>query len=136
MRCLNAPPSILRARQAIGAIAFSVFALLFLGCAGGGTSTGSTGGLTLQALWERSSQGQSADSRFRRPAFEGTSEIPPSVSLVEVRVDGAGRPRVRCFVDPRQSRTVTIDRLQTGRADVTVFGYDIEAPARNHSADL
>lgn len=108
---------------------------------GGGGSGGSvagrtaTGGLTFRAQWERSVNARTAGSRLRPAAFDGTDQIPPSVSLIEVRIDGAGRPTVRCFADPQLTRTVTIGSLAVGQANVQVFGYDIAAPSATATAN-
>src|SRR5512139_3120751 len=112
----------------------------FAACGGGGSAGTATAandavGLTFRALWERASRPAIASSRFRPAAFEGTDEIPASVSLVEVRINGAGRPITRCFVDPRQTRTAIIGGLTAGQATVQVLGYDIPAPPGTGTAN-
>jgi hypothetical protein len=99
------------------AVSLAGLAVILAACGGEPGGGGpSTGGLTLQAHWEH-----------RPEVF--TSEIPPSVSLVEVRVDGSGRSPVCRFVDPLQTRSVTISGLAIGPADVQILAYDIPAPA-------
>jgi hypothetical protein len=93
--------------------------LLVLAACGGGSGGGSdqTGTLTLQAVWEKPASGGGAQ-------FEGSTDLPPAVQTVEVRIAGGGQ-NFRELVDPEQTRSVVITGVPTGRVDVSVLGYDV-----------
>jgi hypothetical protein len=93
--------------------------LVLCGACGGGSGGGSgqIGSLTLQAVWERPATGGGAQ-------FEGSTDLPPAVQTVEVRISGGGQD-FRELVDPEQTRSVVITQVPVGRVEVTVLGYDV-----------
>jgi hypothetical protein len=93
--------------------------LLLCGACGGGSASGSgqAGALTLQAVWERPTNGGGAQ-------FEGSADVPASVQTVEVRIEADGQSFGE-LVDPDQTTSVLITGVPAGRADVSVLGYDV-----------
>jgi YVTN family beta-propeller protein len=113
------PSSSCRARSALAKLILSTLLLSAIGCGGGSGSGSSTGSVTLSALWERP-RGGAAD-------FEGTTQIPASVTTVEVRVTDSGGTtyRQRVFNPGPGNRSVTIIGLRAGTATVKVLAYDL-----------
>mgnify|MGYP007059411267 FL=1 len=110
------------------AVVVSLLSLVAIACGGGGGSGGdSGGGVTLRALWEDPDATAAAPRGATNSGFEGTSEIPDTVTTVEVRVVDASGREIREFVfDPGPgNRSVFIGGLPAGPATVAVFGYDL-----------
>lgn len=93
-------------------------AALTAGCGSGGGSGGAPeeGGVALRAVWQVSG--------VQPGVFEGSSDLPPTVRTVEVRVTSEGEA-FRRLVDPLATRSVEVSGIPVGSVEVLVLGYDV-----------
>lgn len=119
---MRAPNRRGRVRSAVRLAMLSGWAGLAVlaGCGGGGGASAVSSGLAMRAVWQRGLASRAVTPR----GFDGSTEVPPSVQTIEVRVSPAGTPPIRVFVAPTGA-SVRVNNIAPGVVTVQMFGYDV-----------
>ncbi|MCK6554488.1 hypothetical protein L6Q96_07885 [Candidatus Binatia bacterium] len=96
------------------------------GCGEGGTPSAVGSVVAMRAVWQRTP----ADPTGGTLGFESSTQVPPSVQTIEVRVSPAGAPAERVFVQPTGA-SVTVSGILPGVVTVQLFGYDVPFAERS-----
>lgn len=100
-----------RSRTRCGLVAAALASLLAISCGQDSVAPSRPGTVVLDAVWE------------------GSTEVPPVVRTIEVRVESEGR-LFRAAADSSEQSDLRVDAIPAGPATVRVLGYDVSPPRR------